>query len=226
MSNDSPKGDILVIEDNTDNLRLLTHILTQNGYKVRPVTDGSQGLAAAQSTPPDLILLDIMMPGLDGYEVCEQLKADATTRSIPIVFISALNATEDKVKAFTVGGVDYITKPIQAQEVQTRVATHLALSKLQKQLEAANRELEQSNAELQKRNEELQEALDTIRTLSGLIPMCAWCSKKIEDENGEWVRVEDYIEERSEAIFTHGMCPDCLEEMEAQAKKVVKERRK
>jgi sigma-B regulation protein RsbU (phosphoserine phosphatase) len=135
-------GDILIVDDTPINLRLLGQMLVEHGYQVRPVPDGAMALDAVHAKPPDLILLDILMPGMDGYEVCEQLKADAQTRDIPIIFISALDATEDKVKAFAIGGVDYITKPFQIEEVLARVETHLALRRLQKQLQDANRRME------------------------------------------------------------------------------------
>jgi serine phosphatase RsbU (regulator of sigma subunit) len=108
---------------------------------VRPVPEGTLALAAAQAEPPDLILLDIRMPEMDGYDVCEHLKLDVQTRDIPIIFISALDATEDKVRAFSAGGVDYVTKPFQAAEILARVKTHLALRALQKQLQDANEKM-------------------------------------------------------------------------------------
>jgi sigma-B regulation protein RsbU (phosphoserine phosphatase) len=131
-------ANILIVDDTPANLRLLSQMLAGEGYHVRPLPDGPLALAAAQAEPPDLILLDIRMPGTDGYEVCKRLKAEVNTRDVPIIFISALVATEDKVEAFAAGGVDYVTKPFQAQEVLARVETHLALRALQKQLEEAN----------------------------------------------------------------------------------------
>jgi sigma-B regulation protein RsbU (phosphoserine phosphatase) len=132
------KGSILIVDDTPANLRLLSQMLAEQGYHVRPVLDGPLALAAVRADPPDLILLDIRMPEMDGYQVCEHLKADAQTRDIPIIFISALDATQDKVRAFHTGGVDYVTKPFQAAEVLARVETHLALRELQKQLVDAN----------------------------------------------------------------------------------------
>jgi two-component system NtrC family sensor kinase len=126
-----PKGNILIVDDTPANLRLLSQMLAEHGYQVRPVPDGPLALAAARAEPPDLILLDVRMPEMNGYEVCEHLKGDAQTRDIPIIFISALDATQDKVRAFAVGGVDYVTKPFQAAEVLARVETHLALRELQ-----------------------------------------------------------------------------------------------
>ncbi len=138
------KANIIVVDDVRDNLRLLNSILSKQGYSVRSVTLGTRAVEAARLQPPDLILLDIMMPEMDGYDVCGKLKADERTRDIPVIFISALNATEDKVKGFSVGGVDFITKPFQPEEVLARVKTHLNLRNLQKQLENRNVELEKA----------------------------------------------------------------------------------
>jgi len=137
-----PGGDILIADDVPANLRLLSNMLAEQGHKVRSVINGQMVLMATRAAPPDLILLDINMPGMNGYEVCEHLKVDERTRDIPIIFISALDETEDKVKAFTVGGVDYVTKPFQLEEVLARVETHLALRRLQAELQRANEELE------------------------------------------------------------------------------------
>jgi len=146
---------ILVVDDTHDNLRLLTSILTEYDYHVRPVPDGRKALSAAKAKLPDLILLDIMMPDLDGYAVCEQLKADEQTRDVPVIFISALDETFDKVKAFSCGGVDYITKPFQGEEVIARVETHLTLRKMQKSLEAEIAERKRAEEALRQHNREL-----------------------------------------------------------------------
>lgn len=133
---------ILIVDDTAANLDLLGRILVDAGYRVRKLPSGELALASAQANPPDLILLDIRMPGLNGHEVCARLKQNPTTRAVPVIFISALHDTEDKVRAFVAGGVDYITKPFQVEEVLARVGTHLRLSTLQRRLEAQNRELE------------------------------------------------------------------------------------
>jgi PleD family two-component response regulator len=200
---------ILVVDDNPANLQLLTEILGKHGYKVRPAPNAELALKAVQLMLPDVILLDIDMPDMNGYEVCQHLKANEQTRDIPVIFLGALHETTDKVKAFQVGGVDYITKPFQTEEVLARVKTHLNLRNLQKQLQKANQLLEERIQELTQTNSELQKALHTIKTLSGLIPICAWCGRKIRDEEGGWVKLETYIEDRTEAVFSHGMCPDC-----------------
>ncbi|NER84116.1 MAG: response regulator, partial [Leptolyngbya sp. SIO1D8] len=137
------RADILAIDDTPENLQLLSQLLTDRAYKVRSVTKGKTALRAAQAAPPDLILLDINMPEMGGYEVCEQLKADERTREIPVIFISALGETLDKVRAFQVGGVDFVTKPFQVEEVLARIETHLQLCSLRKQLQVQNQQLQQ-----------------------------------------------------------------------------------
>jgi putative two-component system response regulator len=129
------------VDDTPANLKLLSGMLAQRGYKARPVPNGTLALQAVRSKPPDLILLDINMPGLNGYEVCRQLKADEKLSEIPVIFLSALGETEDKLRAFAAGGVDYISKPFQFEEVDARIATHLKLRHLQQQLEEHNQEL-------------------------------------------------------------------------------------
>jgi signal transduction histidine kinase len=151
-----PKANILIVDDTPANLRLLTGILAEHGYKVRAAPNGTLALQAAQSDPPDLILLDIMMPGMDGYAVCVQLKADERTRDIPVIFLSALTEAMDKIKAFSVGGVDYVAKPFQTVEVLARVETHLALRNLQKSLEEQNLRLQEEVAERKQAEEQLR----------------------------------------------------------------------
>ncbi|OHE82505.1 MAG: hypothetical protein A2107_06780 [Verrucomicrobia bacterium GWF2_62_7] len=135
---------ILIVDDTPENLQLLNGMLKGRGYKARPVPSGEMALRAAKSDPPDLILLDINMPEMNGYEVCRRLKGDPALAAIPVIFISALNETMDKVKAFGLGGVDYITKPFQFEGVHARVETHLKLRQLQKELEHQNQQLKES----------------------------------------------------------------------------------
>jgi serine phosphatase RsbU (regulator of sigma subunit) len=138
--------DILIVDDTPANLRLLSQMLSAQGYHVRAVTSGARALESAWATPPSLLLLDIRMPEMSGYEVCERLKADERTRGLPVIFISALDDLQDKVHAFKAGGVDYITKPFHLEEVLVRVETHLALRRLQAQLQEANRRFERELA--------------------------------------------------------------------------------
>lgn len=166
--NQSPKGDILIVDDTLDNLRLLSAMLLQQGYEVRSVPNGSTALMGAQAQPPDLILLDINMPVMSGYEVCQRLKTNPNTSQIPVIFISALNEVFDKVKAFTVGGVDYITKPFQVEEVLVRVENHLKLCRLRSQLQAQNSRLQQAEVELLQALEQeqiLNQRIEEVATL-------------------------------------------------------------
>ena len=189
-------ANIMVVDDTPANLNLLQKMLQDKGYRVLAFPDGKMALAAAAKHPPDLILLDINMPEMNGFEVCERLKADAVLKEIPVIFISALIETEDKIKAFALGGVDYVTKPFQFEEVNSRVETHLRLRRQQLELEEERRRL--------------QQALDEIRTLRGILPICAYC-KKIRDDKGYWSQVEKYVSDHTEAKFSHGICPACFE---------------
>ena len=152
------KADILVIDDTPENLHLLSTMLNERGYKVRSVTKGMTGLRGAIAAPPDLILLDINMPQMNGYEVCEQLKSHEITREIPVIFISALGDVLDKVKAFDVGGVDFITKPFQIEEVLARIQTHLTLRRLQQKQHAQNLQLQREIDERRRVEETFEKA--------------------------------------------------------------------
>ncbi len=140
------KGDILIVDDTVANLRLLADMLAEHGYDARPVPSGALALGAARAQTPDLILLDIRMPGMNGYEVSKILKEDPSTRDVPIIFLSALDATADKVRAFQAGGVDYVTKPFQIEEVIARVQAHVALRRLQQKLQVANAKMQRELA--------------------------------------------------------------------------------
>jgi two-component system sensor histidine kinase/response regulator len=149
------QSDIMIVDDTPANLRLLEDMLLQEGYQVRSFPRGRLAIAAALKDPPDLILLDVMMPEMNGYETCGHLKATAGLEDIPVIFLSALHETEDKVKAFHAGGVDYISKPFQIEEVHARVKTHLNLHELQQALKLHNEQLEETVAA---RTRELKEA--------------------------------------------------------------------
>jgi class 3 adenylate cyclase len=137
------KPSVLIVDDTVDNLRLLGEILSAHGYETRAASSGAQALKSAEAEPPDLVLLDIMMPELGGYEVCRRLKDSPLTQDVPVLFMSALDGTQDKVEAFAAGGVDYVTKPYQIAEVLARVRTHIALRSLHAELQRANLELEE-----------------------------------------------------------------------------------
>src|SRR5271155_2742743 len=155
----SENADIMVVDDQPANLKLLEDMLKVRGYKVRSFPRGRLALAAAVQNPADLFLLDINMPEMNGYEVCACLKSNPELSSAPVIFLSALSATEDKVKAFQAGGADYITKPFQLEEVRARVDTHLRLHQLQRSLRMQNDELEVA---VNHRTNQLQVALKQI----------------------------------------------------------------
>ena len=142
-ANHPSQAKIMIVDDTPQNLGLLEDMLHSSGYQVFALPNGEMALKAAARNPPDLILLDIRMPGLNGYEVCERLKADEQTAEIPIIFLSALDEAEDKVKAFQAGGVDYITKPFQSEEVEARVSTHLKLREQKRGLQESYRQLKE-----------------------------------------------------------------------------------
>lgn len=185
-------ANILVVDDVSANLRVLTGMLKDRGYKVRPVPSGKLALLAARKDPPDLILLDINMPEMNGYEVCEHLKADQTLLGIPVIFISALNESLDKVKAFGIGGVDYITKPFQMEELHARVETHLKLRRLQVELEETNSRLAHTNSRMSR---DLEAAARIQRTfLPSAAPRipgieCAWCYRPCDELAGDGLNI-------------------------------------
>jgi signal transduction histidine kinase/DNA-binding response OmpR family regulator len=160
------KETILVVDDNPDQLNLLMTILSIAGYQVSSVPNGKLALSTVESTLPDLILLDIMMPQMDGYEVCTQLKASSRTQNIPVIFMSALHEALDKVKAFEVGGVDYITKPFQMEEVVARVENQLRIHRLSKQLLAQNARLSEEICIRKRVEQALQESVERERAIA------------------------------------------------------------
>jgi signal transduction histidine kinase len=169
VSQISDLAQILVVDDTLANLKLLTALLFEQGYQVRPVSSGVRALESVAIEKPDLIILDVIMPEMDGYEVCRRLKLDERSRDIPVIFISALDEAVNKVIGFKAGGVDYITKPFQKEEVLIRVETHLSLSRLQQQLQARNVQLEEEIVQRKRAEEELLKAHEERRRLDALM---------------------------------------------------------
>ena len=159
---------ILIVDDSKMHLRLMTQILSKPAYTIRTASDGHAALSSALSDPPDLILLDIVMPGIDGYQVCRQLKEDERTCDIPVIFISSMGETRNQVKAFAAGGVDFVTKPFQAEEVLARVQTHLTLRNLQKGLETL---VAQRTAEIEAEKEKSDTILRSAGDAIGMIDL-------------------------------------------------------
>ena len=140
---------VMIVDDTVENLRLLQSMLKEAGYNVRPAPSGALALRAAEKAPPDVILLDITMPEMSGFETCKRLKEIESLKDVPVIFISALDEADDKVKAYQAGGVDFVTKPFRFEEVHARVETQLKLCAARKALESKNRELAQALSELE-----------------------------------------------------------------------------
>ena len=172
MKDNAAKAHILVVDDNPPHLDLLTLILSEHGYQVHAETDGEGALNLALNHPPDLILLDIAMPNMNGFQVCRRLKNVPSTADIPIIFISATDDTEEKVKAFQMGGVDYVTKPYQTDEVLARVEAQLALYFQRQEIERlrqrdhlyAEKLLQFVDDTMSKASHELRNPLASIKT--------------------------------------------------------------
>ncbi len=168
---------ILIVDDEPKNIQLLGSLLRDKGYLVEFALDGARALKWLDDKPFDLVLLDIMMPGMDGYEVCRRIKENFETSHIPVIFLTAKTETEDIVNGFEMGGADYITKPFKSPELLARVKVRVEM-----------------------------------KILRGLIPICAKC-KSIRNDNQSWERIEAYIQNHSQALFTHSLCPGCAEAM-------------
>jgi len=195
MPDDKPV--ILIVDDVPENVQILGYLLAKE-YRTFFALNGNEALEQAEKLRPDLILLDVMMPVMDGYEVCRTLKKDENLRAVPVIFITALNRPEDESAGLELGAADYITKPFNPYLVQLRIRNHLDF-KLQRDL-------------LKARTVELEKAFAKIKVLSGIIPICSSC-KKIRDDAGYWQQVEEYITEHSDAAFSHGICNDCLKKL-------------
>jgi diguanylate cyclase (GGDEF)-like protein/PAS domain S-box-containing protein len=185
MESESLQGSILIVDDYPANLTLLSRILSSNGYSVQLAESGKCAIDLALKIVPDLILLDVSMPEMDGFETCEKLKADGRTSHIPVIFISALDGTEDKVKGFKVGGADYIPKPIEIKEVLARVNTHLANQRLRDQLRLANAELGKKVEELTLSQAQLQERESKLQAFVNALPNLSF----IYDDEGRYLEV-------------------------------------
>lgn len=211
-------AEILVVEDTPASLELLSELLAQAGYTVRPAQDGRMALRSAQASPPELILLDVRMPGMDGYEVCRRLKADARTRDIPVIFLSALQDAGDKLRGFELGAVDYIAKPFQPEEVLARVRTHVELRRLQSNLEAR---VAERTAQLLEAQASLHESRGQLQELAGFLQTVreeerSRIARELHDELGQaltalridlgWLKGKcdsqgDLVVKRSEAAY-------------------------
>ncbi|MGM0425250.1 MAG: HD-GYP domain-containing protein [Thermodesulfobacteriota bacterium] len=195
MDTELKETTIMVVDDVLVNLKILQNMLQTRGYRVLMFQDGRKALNAATENPPDLILLDIMMPDMDGFEVCSHLKAEDTLKDIPVLFISTLNETTDKVKAFSEGGVDYVSKPFQEEEVHARVETHLRLRKMQLELNNYNQYLEELVQEKVREISESQHS--TIVALANL------AEHRDEDTGAHIKRTQQFCRILAEHLRTH-----------------------
>lgn len=206
---------LLIVDDIPENIKVLGNNLQRDGYVISFATNGEQAIDMAMKRVPDLILLDIMMPGMDGYEVCQQLKREERTRQIPVIFITARTEKTDIVRGFEAGAVDYVTKPFNIAELTARVQTHLELKQAKQIIQNQAEELAWTNKRLMKKNQKLEQALAEIETLKGLLPICSNC-KKIRKSNSDanqqtsWVSLEAYLHENTAIEVTHSICPQCM----------------
>lgn len=175
---------ILIVDDNNSNLQVLGALLSQKGYEIATATDAEKALEFLENDYPDLILLDVMMPGTNGYELCQKIKTKEKLHEIPVLFLTALTDPDDIVKGFDSGAVDYISKPFNNAELLARIRTHVGLKR----------------------------AKDELKVLRGTLPICVRC-RKIKDEEGYWQIVEEYIESHTGLLFSHGLCDGCSNEL-------------
>jgi PleD family two-component response regulator len=211
MSTES-KGKVLFADDDKEGMEEMLDLFASSGFETIGAQDGEQAISKARAFSPDVILLDVKMPGIDGFETCRRLKALKETSEIPVIFITGLSRTQDKLCGFEAGGVDYITKPFEVEETFARVNTHVMLHKLKVEREDIIREL--------------TDTLAIVKKLEGMLPICMYC-KKIRNDKGYWEQVDQYITDHSDLKFSHGLCEDCSKKHypELYGEKLVQESR-
>ena len=240
--------EILAVEDSPTQALQLTSLLNEAGYQVLTAVDGAEALRKVNDSPPALVISDIMMPEMDGYELCRHIKENPKTKDIPVILITSLTEPEDIVKGLECGADNFVTKPYEEELLLSQVEYMMVNRSIRKDFRsemaievffAGKKHLINSDRiqildllfsvyenslqqkrDLEKTNHKLREALETIKTLHGIIPICAHC-KKIRDDEGAWKQMEAYISQHSEAKFSHSICPRCAEELylEFQEKK-------
>jgi CheY-like chemotaxis protein len=194
---------ILAVDDESVNIQLMTAAL-KDEYDILTALNGRDAIDLVAEHTPDLILMDVMMPDISGFEVCKTIKADERFTDIPVIFLTAMDSQDGQLQGLELGGIDYLTKPINFPLLKLRVHNHIAL-KERNDLVKEQRDL------LARQKAELEAALARVKQLEGIIPICMYC-KKIRDDQQNWHQLETYISNHSEALFSHGMCPHCAEE--------------
>jgi len=195
---ESAKPFVVIVDDIQENVRILHHALKDQPYSFAIAYSGTELLRILENHPVTLILLDVMLPDIDGFALAKKILSDNRFKEIPIIFVTARAEQEDRIRGFEAGGVDYVSKPFDSREILERVKTHVNL---------------RLALEEQKRlNRELQAALDRVKKLEGIIPICSSC-KKIRSDEGYWTQVERYISEHTGVMFSHSLCPDCASKL-------------
>jgi len=179
----SVKPLILVVDDNPQNLQVVASTLSEKGYELAITMSGFQALEYLNENCPELVLLDVSMPEMDGFEVCRKIKTIEKHKNLPIIFLSARTEINDILQGFEIGAVDYVSKPFNSLELLARIKLHL----------------------------ELKWAKEEIKTLQGIFPICSFC-KNIRNDQGYWDKVDHYISKKTGAMFSHSICPECMKE--------------
>ena len=196
----SKRSIILVVDDDLINIQVVKSAL-KDEYDVLSAQNGHDAISRLKEHKPDLILLDVMMPEMSGFDLCSIIKSDAAFADIPVIFLTALDSNDGELRGLEIGGVDYITKPVNLPLLRQRVHNHIALKERTDRVRA-QRDL------LVRKNNELERALARVKQLEGIIPICMYC-KKIRDDQNSWHQLEQYITDHSGAFFSHGICPHC-----------------
>jgi DNA-binding response OmpR family regulator len=197
------KPRILIVDDEAITIQILKKALFDT-YEICSAHNGYDAIRQVKVMPPDLILLDVMMPDLNGFDVCKIIKTDEMFADTPVIFLTAMDTVAGKVMGLELGGIDYLTKPVDFDLLRLRVRNHIEL-KRRNDLVREQRDL------LALKKEELEAALARVKLLEGLISICMFC-KKIRNDKNSWQQLEAYISEHSGAEFSHGLCPQCAEE--------------
>lgn len=200
---------ILVTDDSEINTKIVERILKNEHFEIVTALGGLEALEKISKESFDLILLDIVMPDLSGFEVCQKIRENPETRDIPVIFLTGKDDAESLLKGFEVGGQDYVTKPFQAAELLARVHTHVALKLTYDKQEILITKL--------------KNALAQVKQLNGLLPICSSC-KNIRDDKGYWTQVEFYLTEHADVDFSHSICPDCMKELYPKQYKILMEK--